>query len=74
MICSRYFSEIPCRSAICFTLIYSPVLYTAKARMTRTAYLPLVEILMALIFYLVYLFMGLCLYLYHTSMNTISQV
>ena len=52
LICSRYFSEIPWRSAICFTLIYSPVLLTAKSSITRTAYLPLVEILIALIFYL----------------------
>ena len=44
MICSRYFSEIPCMAAISFTLIHSPLLFNARSSMTRTAYLPLVEI------------------------------
>ena len=44
MICSRYFSEIPCLAAISFTLIHSPLLFNARSSMTRTAYLPLVEI------------------------------
>ena len=45
MICSRYFRKSHCLAAISFTLIHSPpLLFNARSSMTRTAYLPLVEI------------------------------
>ena len=46
MICSRYFSEMPCLAAMSFTLMHWPVLCRARSSITLVAYLPFVEIFM----------------------------
>ena len=45
MIDSRYFWEISCRSATSFNGVKAPVACSARSTMTRSAYLPLVEII-----------------------------
>lgn len=47
-ICSRYFSEMLCRFAISFIGTYPVPSQPARSIITRRAYLPLVDIIMAL--------------------------
>jgi len=44
MIASAYFSEISCRSAISFSGMYAPLSCSARSIITRSAYLPFVDI------------------------------
>ena len=47
MMLSRYLWDISCRSAISFSGMYSPLWCSARSTKTRSAYLPLVEIIIS---------------------------